>query len=187
MVSKIKTVAGPDRNWGWLFGLGILFILLGCLSLSMVVSLTLMSIFFLGVLFEIAGVAQLIDVFGSRRWRAALWHALIAFFYIILGGFIIFDPVLASSIITLLIACTLIVIGLSRFIMALSLREHTTGWLFLLISSLASIILGILIITEWPISGLWVIGLFISIELLINGWSYVFFSIVIRKKIGSKK
>ncbi len=187
MVSKTKTFSGLDRNWSWLFGLGILFIFLGCLGLSMVVGLTLMSIFLLGVLFEIAGIAQLIDVVKSRGWQASLWHALIALFYIILGSFIIFDPILASSIITLLIAWTLVIIGLSRLMMAMSLRTHTTGWLFLLLSSIASIILGVLIIAEWPISGLWVVGLFISIELLINGWAYVFFSIVIRKRIAPKK
>ncbi len=186
MAPKQKASQTPsksiNRNWGWLFGLGIIFILLGSLSLGMVVSLTLMSIFLLGVLFEIAGIAQLVDVFKSRRWQASLWHALIAFFYMILGGFVIYDPILASSIVTLLIAWTFIVIGIFRFMMTISLRTHSAGWFFFLISSLASIVLGILILAHWPSSALWVIGLFISIELLINGWSYIFFAVAMRKK-----
>lgn len=184
MSTNIKKLPAFNRNWGWLFGLGIFFIFLGFIGFGMVIGLTLMSIFILGVLFEIAGIAQFVDALRSRGWQASVWHATIAFFYMILGGFIIFDPVLASSIITLFIAWTLIVIGISRFIMALSFRIHTHGYFFLLIGSIASTVLGILILSQWPSSGLWVIGLFISIELLIAGWSYIFLAIAIRNQIG---
>jgi uncharacterized membrane protein HdeD (DUF308 family) len=124
----------------------------------------------------------MIDVFKSKQWQASVWHALIALFYMVIGGVIIYDPILASSIITLLIAWILIIIGVSRFMMSLTLRAHTSGWLFLLIGSIASVILGILIIAQWPSSGLWVIGLFISIELLVNGWSYIFLAVAMREK-----
>lgn len=171
-----------ERSWTWLLGLGVLFLALGILGMGMVVRLTLVSILFLGILFEIAGIAQFIDVFKCKRAQGSIWHALVALFYMLMGGLIILDPVLASSVITLLIAWTLIVVGISRFIMAVSWRVHTAGWAFLLIGSLMSTLLGILILAHWPASGLWVIGLFISIELIVSGWSYIFFAIAIRKK-----
>jgi len=169
------------RNWGYLFALGILFIFLGICGLSMVVGLTLVSILFLGVLFLVAGIAQLIDVFKSTEWRAVLWHALIAILYLLGGLLVIKDPVLASALITAMLAWILIIIGATRFIMAFILR-HTSEWGFLLLAGITSLILGILILIQWPLSGLWVIGLFIAIELMMNGWSYIFIALSLRKR-----
>lgn len=172
--------ANIARNWGWLLGLGILFVILGCIGLSMIVGLTLVSIMFLGVLFIIAGFAQIIDVFKSRGWKGITWHALIAVLYIVGGGLVIYDPFLASAIITGLLAWVLIIIGITRLTMAFALR-HASGWGWLLFAGLTSIILGILILMQWPFSALWIIGLFIAIELIVNGWSYIFMAFAIRR------
>ena len=170
-------------GWNWLLGLGILFIDLGFLGLNKVVTLTLGSIILLGGLFIVAGLAQLIYLFKYKDWHGFTWHLLIALFYLLVGGLVIYDPTLASSIVTLFIAWTLIIIGVTRFILAISLRKVTSWWGFLLVSSLAAMILGIFIIAQWPISGLWVIGLFISIELMITGWTYIFMAFSMRKNI----
>lgn len=173
-----------NRSWQILLGLGILFVILGCIGLGMVVSLTIASIVFIGVLFIVAGIVQVIDVFKSKGWKVLAWHALVAFFYLVGGALIIYDPVLASTMITALIAWVLIVIGVTRVAMAISLRE-TAGWGFLLFAGLAAVVLGILILMQWPISALWVIGLFISIELIMNGWSYIFLAFSMRKALQS--
>jgi len=168
------------RSWGWLLGLGILFLILGFVGLGMMVGVTLVSVLFLGVLLIIGGFSQFIDVFKSKDWPAAFWHAVIAVLYIIGGGVIIYDPFLASTVITAFIASILIVIGVVRLIMAITLR-HTKGWGWLLFAGLIAIFLGVLILAQWPWSGLWVIGMFISIELLVNGWTYIFMALAIRR------
>ena len=168
------------RNWGWLLGLGILFVILGCIGLGMVVGLTIASVLFLGVILIIAGLSQIIDVFKSHQWKGAAWHALIAFLYIIGGGIVIYDPILASTLITVLIAWVLIVIGITRLIMASVLRQ-AAGWAWLVLAGITAIILGVLILLQWPYSGLWVLGLFIAVELLVNGWTYIFIALAIRR------
>jgi len=171
--------AGLRRNWGWLFGLGVLFIVLGCIGLGMVVGLTLASMLFFGVLLIIAGLSQVVDVLKSRHWKAVVWHAFIAIFYLIAGSLVIYEPFLASALITAMLGGVLILIGLTRFIMAIILH-NTKGWFWLLLAGLTAIVLGVLIIMQWPWSGLWVIGLFIAIEMIVNGWSYIFISLAMR-------
>ena len=170
---------GLRRNWAWLLGLGILFVILGSIGLEMVVGVTVVSILFLGILLLIAGASQLVDVYKSREWRGMLWHTLIALLYLVGGGFVIHDPLLTSSFITALIAWGLIIIGVTRLIMAGALRG-SAGWGWLVLAGLSAIILGVLILAQWPMSGLWVIGLFIAIEMLINGWTYIFLAFAIR-------
>mgnify|MGYP003408098599 FL=1 len=168
-----------QRNWGWLMALGILFVILGMIGVGMTVGLTLVSMLFLGVMFIVAGFAQIIDVFKSHQWRGIVGHALIAVLYMMGGGLVIYDPVLASAIITALIAWVLIIIGITRFIMAIVLR-HASGWGWLLFAGIIAIVLGVMILMQWPYSAMWVIGLFIAIELIVNGWTYIFLALGLR-------
>ena len=180
---KVMIVGMPadiKRSWGLLLGLGVLFVVLGCIGLGMVVGLTLASVLFLGVLLIIAGISQIIDVFKSREWEGVVWHAIIAILYLIGGSVVIYDPILASTVITAFIAWVLIIIGITRLIMAFVLR-HTNGWAWLFIAGLTAIVLGILILMQWPYSGLWVLGLFIAIELIVNGWTYIFVALGMRR------
>lgn len=179
--ASTKSKAGPlKRNWGWLLALGIFFVILGCIGLGMVVGLTLASMLFLGVLLIIAGCSQFIDVFKAKGWDGVAWHAFVAALYIIGGCIVIYDPFLASALITALLASVLIIIGLTRFIMAIKLKG-APGWGWLLFAGIIAIALGVMILMHWPISGLWVIGLFIAIEMLVDGWAYIFLALALRR------
>lgn len=180
-VSKRKSSKNLSRNWGWLLALGILFLILGCIGMGMVVGLTMLSMLFFAALLFIAGGAQIADVFKTQGWKGSLWHAFIAFLYIAFGAIIIYNPLVASAAITALLAWILIMIGVTRITMAFALRK-AKGWGFMLVAGIASLILGILILIHWPWSGLWVIGLFIAIEMIVAGWSYIFIALGLRKK-----
>jgi uncharacterized membrane protein HdeD (DUF308 family) len=143
-------------------------------------ALTLASVLFFGVLILVAGVFQLVHAFTCTGWKSVLWHVLIALLYIAAGVDIMLDPARASVILTLVLAGILIAVGVLRGIMAFQLRP-ASGWFWPLISGLISIALGGMSIAQWPDSGLWVIGLFVAIELIFNGWSYVLIALAARK------
>lgn len=161
------------KGRGWLLALGILFLILGCLGLGMTVGLTLVSMFFFGILLIVAGISQIIECFKEAHWQGVLWHAFISALYVIGGIIVIYDPFLASAMITALLAGVLVIIGLSRFFMALSIRKEK-GWGWVLLAGLVSTALGIMIFMHWPMSGLWIIGLFIAVQLIVDGWTYIF-------------
>lgn len=169
------------KNWAWLFGLGILFIVLGCIGLGMSISITLVSMFFLGILLILGGLSQLFDSLKSKQWKYSTWHAFIALLYTAAGCLVIYDPFLASTVITALIAVILIFIGFIRLTISLDL-QGIKGWSWFVLSGLAAILLGVVILVQWPLSGLWVIGLFIAIELIISGWTYVFIALALRQQ-----
>jgi len=169
------------RNWGWILGLGVLFLILGFVGLGMVVGLTLVSMYFFAALLMISGVTHIIDVFKHKEWRGIIGQALIAVLYLAGGCVVFYDPFLASTLITGLLAAVLIVIGITRIIMAIALKS-SKGWGWLLLAGLTAIILGVLILIQWPISGLWVIGMFIAIEMIVNGWTYIFIALSLRNK-----
>ncbi len=169
------------QNWGWLLGLGILSILLGTIGLGgqMAFGLTWATMVFLGALLMVSGIFQIIEAFKCKGWKGILWHVLIGLLYVVGGGVIFVDPMLAAAGFTLMLAWVLIIVGIMRIIMAFQLRD-SKGWFWPLLAGIASIVLGGIILAEWPISGLWVIGLFVAIELIFNGWSYVFIALAAR-------
>jgi uncharacterized membrane protein HdeD (DUF308 family) len=104
---------------------------------------------------------------------------LIAVLYLIAGAVVIRNPLGASLMLTLIFAGLLLAAGVVRIVIAVQLRG-LRNWIWPLIGGIASMILGLIIIAGWPISGLWVIGLFVAIELIIHGWSYVFIALAAR-------
>jgi len=167
------------KKWGWLLALGVLLIVLGTVGLWMSFAMTLATVIMFGALLMVGGVFQLLNAFQIKGWKSVLWHVLIALLYIAAGIVIFTDPVFASLSLTIALAWILIAVGLLRSIMAFQLRP-VSGWLWPLFSGLISMLLGAMILAQWPASGFWVIGLFVAIEMIMNGWSSVFVALAAR-------
>jgi len=169
----IKQLLGDIHDkWGWLLALGASFILLGTIGLGMTFALTMASMLFFGFLMLFGGAFQLMQSLQCRGWKSILLHILVAIAYLIGGVIIINNPMVASSIITMMIAAIFIAVGCMRILMAFQLKE-VKGWWLPLISGLLSLVFGGMIMTAWPISGMWLIGLLIAIDLIFHGWGYV--------------
>jgi uncharacterized membrane protein HdeD (DUF308 family) len=87
-------------------------------------------------------------------------------------------PVINMVLITKFIAIFLIISGAFRIISALIVRFPDWGWA--LLNGCVTLLLGIIINRQLPEAALWVIGLFIGIELLFNGWAWVMLALDLR-------
>lgn len=160
------------KNWAWMLSLGIVMVILGIIGLGMTVLFNEIVVMYFGFLLLFGSGVQLMQALRAEAWKGRVWHVLIALVYIV-GGFIaVTEPVIAGMTLALLIAWTLIIIGVLRLVMALQMRG-AAGWLWTLLGGVLSVVLGIMIINEWPQSGLWVIGLFVAIEILFAGWTQI--------------
>jgi uncharacterized membrane protein HdeD (DUF308 family) len=168
------------KKWGWLLALGILLIILGTIGLWMSFAMTLVSVLMFGALLVVAGVFQLFNAFQLKGWKSVLFHVAIALLYLIAGFVIYSDPVVASLTLTMVLAGFLVAVGILRIIMAFQMRP-ANGWFWPLLSGLITILLGVMIAAQWPASGFWIIGLFVAIEMIMNGWSSVLFALAARK------
>ncbi len=128
----------------------------------------------------IAAGAQIIDAFRGKGWKSMVLHILTAILYGMAGVMIIINPLIASIVFTLGLGFIILVVGITRIVMAFHIKGMK-GWGWPLVSGIISVLLGILIIAQWPISGLWVIGLFVAIEMILSGWSYIFVALAARQ------
>ena len=74
--------------------------------------------------------------------------------------------------------CVMLLIfqGIFRAVVAVAVRFP--NWIWLLLSGVVTFLLGLSIWHQWPLSGLWVIGLFVGVEMIFNGWSLVMLGLV---------
>jgi uncharacterized membrane protein HdeD (DUF308 family) len=167
------------RSWGWFLALGIVLIVLGTIALGSALLMTVASVFFFGWLLIIGGVMEAVHAFWRKRWAGFFLDLLTGILYVVAGWMMVTNPTESAVLLTLLIAMFLFFEGVFRIVAALAARYPHWGWV--LFNGLISVLLGILIWRQWPYSGLWVIGLFIGIEMLLNGWSLVMLSLSARK------
>jgi uncharacterized membrane protein HdeD (DUF308 family) len=172
------------KNWGWLLGLGILAILLGTAGLGRAFAVTIASMVFFGWLILLAGVFELAELFQCKGWKSVLWQALIAVLHILAGVCVLRNPLLASGVFTLLLAASIFAGGVLRIVLALQHRDHG-AWVWALIGGVAGVALGGMIASGWPASSLFVIGLLISIELILHGWTMVALALAARSAGGA--
>jgi len=185
MNTKIAIGEELGRKWGWLLALGILMVILGTTGLGATFALTLATVTFFGILVLIGGGVQLVDALHHKGWQL-LGKLLVALLYFFVGATMLMNPLLASTTLTLLIAWALLFIGLMRVIAAFQMRGMP-GWVWTLIGGIAAIVLGVMIMNRWPVSGLWVIGMFVAIELIFNGWGMIMAALAVRNLAARKQ
>jgi uncharacterized membrane protein HdeD (DUF308 family) len=177
----MTNVAGEIRkNRGWLMFIGILMVILGTAGLFMEVTLTVVSVLYFGVLVLFGGIVMLIDAFKAGEWKTKVWHVLIALVYIAGAVVMIRDPAASAVWITLFLAAFFVVTGVFRLMIGFQSRDTVSNWGWIVFAGLISIVLGLVIFAGWPVSGLWVIGMFIAIELVLQGFAMISIARAIR-------
>jgi len=182
MITNVIALPGLDRvknNRGWFLLLGILLILVGWVAIGEAFFMTVFSMRILGWLMVFSGAAGAIHAWTKERGWGGFFFDLVTGILYVVGGFLILsNPTATAVVLTLLIAFLLIFEGLFRIIAAISVRAPNWGWTIL--HGFISLALGIMIWQRWPVAGLWVIGLFVGISLIFNGWSLVMLSMAVK-------
>ena len=131
-----------------------------------------------------SGIGEIIGSFWVGRWSGMVIHLLIGVLYSLVGMMIIDQPESAAIQITLIIAVFLMVAGAFRVVFAVSEQFPGRGWV--LVNGAVTFMLGLFIYKQWPASGLWVIGLFIGIDLIFNGWAWVMLAVGLRTSSAAR-
>lgn len=182
-MGQILSSVGFDvvrRNWGWFLALGIVQIVLGAIALGESMLMTLFSVVMLGWLLIIGGASSVVHAFLERKWDGFIFDLLTGLFYLVAGFMMVGNPGEAAVTLTLLISLFLMIGGVFRIAEALVGALPHRFWV--LLNGVVTLALGIMIWRQWPFSGLWVIGLFIGIEMLLYGWSLVMLALAARNR-----
>jgi uncharacterized membrane protein HdeD (DUF308 family) len=157
---------------GWIIALGVVYVIAGIVALASLATATVVSVFVVGIMMLIAGVAEVINAFQIKTWGKFILWLLLGALYIV-AGFLTFDnPLLAAAFLTLFLGFSLMASGIVRAFLAFSM-QRAMPWIWVLLSGIVTFLLGLIIVVHWPVSSLYILGLFLGIDLIIAGAGWI--------------
>lgn len=159
----------------WYMIYGIVLIALGLFAIAMPYVATLAVELMVGWLLVIGGVFGLVAAFsGGQSTPGFWWNLLVAVLYLLAGVALLWHPVAGAVTLTLILVAYLIAGGITKAVMSMNMRNIVPkAWGWMLFSALVDIALAALILSGWPGSAGWVIGLLVGINLLMTGVALV--------------
>jgi uncharacterized membrane protein HdeD (DUF308 family) len=172
MIAEAAPLAPLRAKSGWIIALGVVYVIAGLIALGSVVFATVVTVYVVGFMMLIAGVAEVINAFQVKSWGRFLFWLLLGALYIVAGFATFENPLLAAAALTLLLGAALVVSGVMRIILAFSLQAEAP-WIWVAVSGVITLILGLIILAHWPVSGLYILGIFLGVDLVIAGASWI--------------
>ena len=164
--------------WGWFLAFGVGLLLLGVIAVVRSVTATIVSMLFFGWLLVLACGIEVAQAILVGHWAGFFHHLVAAVLFGVTGFLIVTRPVLSAEVATMLMALFFLVSGLFQFIGAIWVA--LPGWGWQVADGIITVVLGILVLAQWPASGLWVIGLFIGIDLIFYGGAWIALALALR-------
>lgn len=159
------------KNAGLTIWIGVFLLLLGIFAMASPFAAGISVAMIVGILLIIGGLGQL--VFAYKTGMGAL-TMILGILTVALGGYMLANLGAALATLTIFLTIYLIVSGILDAMMAFQVKP-AKGWGWVLFSGLLSVLLGILIWSQFPLSGAWAIGILLGIRLFFSGSILIMF------------
>ena len=166
------------QYWGWFLAFGVGLLLLGIVAIVRSVTATIISMLFFGWLLVLACGIEVAQAVMVGHWAGFFHHLVAAILFGVTGFLIVTRPLLGAEVATMLMAVFFLISGLFQFIG--SLWVALPGWGWQAVDGVITFVLGLLVLAQWPVSGLWVIGFFIGIDLIFYGAAWIALALGLR-------
>lgn len=170
-----RKLEGIMAHWQWYLLLGVVLLILGMVGLGILPFVTLASISVFGVFLMIGGFVTIgISIFaGNQSGVQRMMGILLAILYIIAGFTMLEEPLLSTRVLTFILGGAYFVFGIVK-VLAGS-RVQNGG--LVVFSGAVDFLIGVMILANWPEWSPWIIGIFVSIELIVAGLSFIALSL----------
>lgn len=177
----LRDAIGETRGkWGWFVALGVLLLIFGGIAFGNLVIATVASVYVVGTMMLVAGIIEIVHAFGVKSWGNFFWWLLSGLLYAVAGVLAFYNPLLASAVLTFLLAVSLVASGILRLWVGFK-HKSARGWGWIVAAGVVTTLAGLVIALGWPVNSLWVLGLFLAIDLIFQGWTFIAFGLALRK------
>ena len=167
-------------NAGLTIAIGIIMLVAGIGALIAPAVAGLSLTIMVGFTLAVAGISQCVLAFKAGAFGRGLMLFLVGAIMAFAGFYMISQPVAGLASLTLLFMAWLIASGILEIGVALQLRP-AAGWGLELANGVVTLLLGILLWQQFPLSGIWAIGVLFGIKLVFSGWALIFIGRSVRQ------
>lgn len=154
---------------------GALLIVLGIVAIALPTVSTLFVETWAAVILISAGAAKLVYAFQTRDQGGFIWKLLLSVLYVVTGAMLVLSPLTGILTLTLLLGSFLFTEGVFELILAFRLRPQP-NWTWVLFNGIITLVLGIMIWSQWPSNAPWLIGTLVGVSVLFTGLSRLMLS-----------
>ncbi len=129
-----------------------------------------------GWVFTLVGIISILSAIKDQGWGARIYALLLGALLLILGINLIAHPLSGLLSLTYAVAIILVVAGIFRLVLAFS-PDFSQFRFIMILSGILSIVLAVLIFSNFPASAAIVLGIYLAIELISNGISLIAISL----------
>jgi uncharacterized membrane protein HdeD (DUF308 family) len=169
-------------KWGWIVALGVVFLIAGVVALGSVVAATETAVLVVGIMMLMGGAAEIIAAFSVKSWGKFAFWMLLGLLYVAAGIIAITNPFAAATILTLMLGIALVFGGVLRIFLAFQMRSAGAPWGWVVLSGLITLLLGCMIVAQWPASSFFVLGIFLGIDLIFIGSGWITMGLALKKR-----
>lgn len=174
--------AAISEHWKAYLFEGVLFLIFGLAAIVLPPVAGIAITILLGWMFFMTGIAGLAFSFWARSGPGFWWSLISALLALFAGLVLIFRPVQSLETLTLLIGVYFLAEGVATIMYALQHRGRSSErWGWILFSGLLDIFVAFIIISGWPGTAGWALGLLVGINLVFGGSSLIALALSARK------
>ncbi|HQT38741.1 MAG TPA: DUF308 domain-containing protein [Acidocella sp.] len=171
------------QHWGLFLAEGLVLLLLGLAAMALPAFAGIALTVILGYIFALAGIVGLISTFTARQAPGFGWSLLSALAALLAGGLLLWNPLQGLVTLTIVLTAFFIADGILMIILAISHRRQLSGkWEWILINGLIDLLLAFIVLSGFPGTVAWVLGLLVGIDMLFGGVSLVALALAARNQ-----
>ena len=160
----------PAETARWLTVLGVVTAITGFIAVGSPLGAGIGVSLMVGIAMVIGGGARILAAFSAGSFGQGTLAFLGGILALVAGVICLARPGLALETMTLMLGVYLLMDGVSAAVLAFHVRPHD-GWGWMLCSAALSVVLGFMLLREWPLSGMWAVGTLVGINLVFSGAS----------------
>jgi uncharacterized membrane protein HdeD (DUF308 family) len=169
------------RNSGWSIVWGVLLLICGILAIALPWASGIGVVIVVAWLIIFSAVWHLIYAFHTHSVGGFIWQLLLAIIYGIAGVVLLWNPLAGLVTLTLILGIFLLIESILEFALYFNVRRTVrAGWI--LFDAIVTLVLAILIWSQWPTSSVWVLGTLMGISLIFSGISRLMLSSAMRRR-----
>jgi uncharacterized membrane protein HdeD (DUF308 family) len=152
--------------------LGVALIVLGVASVLAPAVAGVAVVRVIGFILLIAGIVPIVRVWNVEASKERTTGLVMGIITVLAGIAVIGHPLFGLGMLTLLLAGYFVAEGVWKIVVSFRFKP-APGWTWLLASGAMSLVLGVLIWRQWPMSGVWAVGVLVGVNLLGTGLALV--------------
>lgn len=163
---------GVKRNAGLAIAVGVILLIVGVLAVGSPFVAGISVTVAVGAMLIIGGVSQLVFAIKAGSLGKGLLSFILGILTVVVGVLMISRPDVGLVSLTLFLAAYFLIGGIFEIMWSFQIRP-VQGWGWTLFGGLVSLLLGLMIWGQYPLSGAWAVGTLVGVRLIFSGWTLI--------------